>query len=60
MKDEESEATQSNDLKNNSTWFTAAKKICDWDSNSNITSSHKGTIDAEDPVLFADYQVYDY
>ena len=30
VKDEETEATQSNDLKNNDTWLTAAKKIYEW------------------------------
>ena len=30
VKDEEIEATQSNDLKNNNTWFTAPKNVYEW------------------------------
>ena len=30
MKDDETEATQSNDLKNNNTWLVGAKNVYEW------------------------------
>ena len=40
VKDEETQTTQSNDLKNNNTWLSAAKKIYGWETKEKQFTKH--------------------